>query len=257
MTTLHEVFSSNEEIYVSFPGIKGQPPGVFVLNHPNKDLKIPPLPIGHDPINLTALLDNRQLRDCQDLRVAIGRGILKLWEPEEARSHLAKHPERVDAVKNKIAELSLRARTADPRLKVKYESGSLEDFVNPRVLHVVEELHDRRLTAEAALNMLLPMESGFTDSDLEYLHSAARNFEVCEWAQEVLNTRSGEAPPPLQTKPRIVRPDEAEEPVRRPRKRSVEEDEISVSAVPGSAGFESALERAKEKAMRRHMEDGE
>lgn len=186
--SLHQLFKDEEEIYVSFEGIEGRPIGNFVLGHPNKEVRIPPLPLGREPINLTHYASLDQLRDCTDLRRAIATGRLKLWDPEEARSFIAAHPDATQAHEEKILQLQETAREIDEGLKARLVAGNADATVNRRVQNLCLQVKENKLDPPKALRQFMLMDDQGTlkESDFEYIRSRGANVEICLWAGEVL-----------------------------------------------------------------------
>ena len=280
--TLHDIFRANEEVWVSFPGIRGQPAGNFVLNFPGNVVKVPPIPVGQDPINLSARVHNRFLEQCQDLYMAISGGRLVLWHPERARRYMQERPERVNAMDDRIKELMDESRNVDPELKAKFSKGQATDYVNPRVAFECLKVREtpgeesvKEKLARAALQKFIPMQELLKEADLEYMVSNGGHFLVCKWARDLLDGRRRDAVEAQRVSNQQthevmedymtdddVRPDNRtaapstagmpSEPTEKKAKQATSE-EVAQAEAAGPQGFEDKLAAAREKAIQEKM----
>lgn len=187
--SLAQIFRDGKSVYVSFPGINGMPVGNIVLGHPDKNVRLPALPVGHVPVCLSDLVSDRQLQDCTDLRRLIANGRLRLWDPDEAEAFIDGNPDQVTAHEARIQELQQQAREIDPALKARIVAGSSDSLVNKRVQHLCLQVRENRAEPMGVLRQLMLMdEQGMLrETDFEYIRSHAKNFEICKWAQDVLD----------------------------------------------------------------------
>lgn len=188
---LLDLFNENKHIWVSFPGFRGHDSGVFVLGHPNPNVKIPPLPMGDHPINLSAKIHNRQLQECQSLFDAVDKGYLILWEPDAARRVAMSNPEQDAATRERVDDLMRKTQEIDESLRVRMAVGSEEDIVNAKLAYICLQVREKQLAPKVALTQLVPIESRLSEADLEYAVSRGGAAEIVLWARETLQARRG------------------------------------------------------------------
>lgn len=195
--TLHTLIAQNEEVFVSFLPRAGKPRNAnLVLTIPNNPRLKVLVPMSRHPVAVTSMLPAHMLRDCMDLFTYVDRGLLKLWDPAEAREYVATHEDARKNIQERIAGLNKKAEGVDESLRVRVQNSSPEDLINPRVLHLVQQLqgwietegHDG-LGPDSVLVELMEMEEDLRELDIEYVWAYGSYYTVHEWASELLHAR--------------------------------------------------------------------
>lgn len=195
--TLHSLIAKGEEIFVSFLPRPGKPRNAnLVLSMPNNPRLKVIVPMARHPVPITSMMPAHMLRDCMDLFTFVERGLLRLWEPSEARTYIATHETERRHIQERIGGLNKKAEAVDPALRVKVQNGNPEDLINPRVLHLVQQLQGwieadgaDGMSPDNVLVELMEMEDDLRELDIEYVWAYGAYYTVHEWAKELLHAR--------------------------------------------------------------------
>jgi hypothetical protein len=143
------------------------------------------VPPGGEPVCLSDEVNYESLKTCDDLFKLIRKGVLKLFDPDEAEAYYVENPERRTANREKIDKL-LNETKDEPVDAIGVQSVQISN----RIIDTCLKLRHEALGERGALEQLFENMASFNMDDYSYLFANGKFPSIKKWAKEQMNRLS-------------------------------------------------------------------